>query len=247
MLIPQSVVVAPVASAGIFHRPITGRTVRNDVVSSTNWSGYAVEATAQFTQASGTWTQPTASCTTSGSTYGSFWVGIDGYSSNSVEQLGTDSDCASKGQPSYYAWYEMYPAPSVSLSTTSYPVHPGDTLTATVSRSGTSYTLSLQSSRGWTFSVAESATNSNSSAEWVVEAPSLCRITCKGTKLTNFGTVSFSNSKAATGGSAQSISAFTANGGPHEIIMTSSTGTTRAQPTTLTSGGAGFSDTWNHA
>ena len=45
-------------------------------------------------------------------TASAFWVGLDGYSSTSVEQLGTDSDCVS-GKPSYYAWYEMYPNPSV--------------------------------------------------------------------------------------------------------------------------------------
>lgn len=52
-----------------------------------------------------------------------FWVGLDGSSSTSVEQLGRDSDCDS-GTPSYYAWYEMYPNPSVTLPS-QYPVSPG--------------------------------------------------------------------------------------------------------------------------
>ena len=49
-----------------------------------------------------------------GHTYAAFWVGLDGYTSKSVEQLGTDSDCTNVNSPSYYAWYEMYPAASVN-------------------------------------------------------------------------------------------------------------------------------------
>lgn len=88
----------------------------NNTVTSSNWSGYAVQSASQFTVAEGKWGEPTATCNTSSAQYSSFWVGIDGYSSNSVEQLGTDSDCNGVGRPSYYAWYEMYPANSVELS-----------------------------------------------------------------------------------------------------------------------------------
>ena len=45
----------------------------------------------------------------SGPTYSSVWVGIDGYSSNTVEQIGTEQDVSANGKTSYYAWYEMYP------------------------------------------------------------------------------------------------------------------------------------------
>ena len=38
--------------------------------------------------------------------YSSFWVGIDGFSSSSVEQMGTDSDVVN-GIPTYYAWYNV--------------------------------------------------------------------------------------------------------------------------------------------
>ena len=48
-----------------------------------------------FTDVKGSWTQPTATCTNK-TAYSSFWVGLDGYNSNSVEQIGTDSD--------YRAW-----------------------------------------------------------------------------------------------------------------------------------------------
>lgn len=240
------------ATAGVattvIHRPINVRSIHNDNVSSTNWSGYAVQSASQFTQVSGTWVQPTATCNKLvGSTYAAFWVGIDGYSTSSVEQLGTDSDC-SRSTPKYYAWWEMYPAGSVDISTSTYPVSPGDTLTGSVTRSGTNYTLSLHSSRGWTFSTTQSGSDANGSAEWIAEAPSLCTIfACRNANLTNFGTVTFSSSTAATGGSAAPISSFTADSGPHDITMTTTTGTTRAQPSALASGGEGFTDTWHHA
>ena len=99
--------VAGAASAAVpevFHGPINILGVEHNNVSSTNWSGYAVESPSQFTEVTGTWVEPTASCTTSGHTYAAFWVGLDGYNSKSVEQLGTDSDCTKANSPSYYAW-----------------------------------------------------------------------------------------------------------------------------------------------
>ncbi len=67
----------------------------NATATSTNWSGYAVTgANGTYKSVSANWTEPTATCTSSRSDlYASFWVGLDGYSSNSVEQTGTDSDC----------------------------------------------------------------------------------------------------------------------------------------------------------
>jgi hypothetical protein len=232
----------------ILHPPVSIRSVRHDNVSSTNWSGYAVQSASQFTEATGSWIQPASTCSSLGATYSSFWVGIDGYTTSSVEQLGTDSDCTGRNKPSYYAWWEMYPANSVSLSKSTYPVQQGDTLTATVSRSGTSYTLQLHSSRGWTFSTTQSGSDANGSAEWVAEAPEICTsFFCRNANLTNFGTMSFSSSEAAAGGSLQTIPAFTADSGPHDITMTTTSGTVRAQPSALASGGTGFTDTWHHA
>lgn len=237
------------AMAGTVRSPAAHLTgIRHDVVSSSNWGGYAVQSTARFTDVKGTWVEPSVSCPSRSAQYASFWVGIDGYSSNSVEQLGTDSDCAGKGRPSYYAWWEMYPANSVSLSTSTYPVSPGDTLTAEVSVSGSTFTLSLKSSRGWTFTTVQSGSGlSQSSAEWIAESPEICSFTCRLAQLSDFGTMSFTSSEAAVnGGADQAISAFTTNGGPHEIVCETSGGVVRSQPSALGSGGTSFSMTWEH-
>jgi len=235
------------AAITIVHRPIDVADIRNDTVGSTNWSGYAVQSVAAFTDVVGTWAEPTSLCSRRSTTYGSFWVGLDGYSSNSVEQLGTDSDCAN-GSPSYYAWYEMYPANSVMLSSSSYPVRAGDTLTGEVSRSGGSYTLSLKSSRGWHFAITESGSDANSSAEWVAEAPEICGyFSCRLANLTDFGSMTFTGAAAGAGAADAPISSFTADGGPHDIVMVTNSGATKALPSALATGGGGFSDTWYHS
>src|SRR5262249_49358771 len=67
-----------------------------DTAYSLNWSGYAAEtnlsapASNAVTQVSGSWNVPTVTGRTNA--YSSVWVGIDGYSSSSVEQLGTEQD-----------------------------------------------------------------------------------------------------------------------------------------------------------
>jgi hypothetical protein len=126
-------------------------------------------------------------------------------------------------------------------------VRPGDTLTASVTRAGTSYTLAMTSSAGWTFSTTQTGSDANSSAEWIAEAPDTCiLIFCANAHLSNFGTVNFSNARASTGAALQPVSSFTTNSGPHDITMTTSSGVVRALPSALSSTGDGFSDTWHH-
>ena len=122
-----------------------GRMHRITNSTSTNWSGYAVTGS-RFTSVSSSWTEPTATC--SGTAYSSFWVGLDGDTSNTVEQTGTDADC-SGSTPQYYAWYEMYPKFPVNLG---FTVRPGDHLSASVTTNGSgSFTLTItDSTQGWT-------------------------------------------------------------------------------------------------
>ena len=94
---------------------LVGRTFSqtNGQAESTNWSGYA-GTTGTYTSVSASWTQPKGTCT-SGDQYAAFWVGLDGYSSSTVEQTGSEVDCVGR-TAEYYAWYEMYPGASVELS-----------------------------------------------------------------------------------------------------------------------------------
>jgi hypothetical protein len=104
-------------------------------VESSNWSGYAVTGgSGAFKSIAASWVEPAVTC--NGTKYAAFWVGLDGYSSDSVEQTGTDSDC-NGSSPSYYGWYEMHPANPVYFSNT---VHSGDHFSASVTFSGTDTT-----------------------------------------------------------------------------------------------------------
>lgn len=233
--------------------------IGNDTVTDSNWAGYAVEAASgtKFTDVKGSWVEPSVSCTSSGSSYASFWAGIDGYASSSVEQLGTDSDCTGRNRPSYYAWYEMYPANSVDLSTKTYPVAPGDTLSAEVSVSGTTFTLSLSDSpKGWTFTTTQTGSGlAQSSAELVGESPEICYFGgfyCTLASLSNFGTMQFSGAQAAVnGGGDQPFTAFGTNNGPHAITAETSNGTQRMVPSGLTASPSGSTDAfslmWKHS
>lgn len=199
---------------------------------STNWSGYAVTGS-RYTSISASWTEPSVTC--SGTTaYSSFWVGLDGDTSGTVEQTGTDADC-SGSTPQYYAWYEMYPKFPTNLRN---PVQPGDHLTATVTTSGNgSFTLTLSdTTQGWTNSTSARLKSAKlASAEVIAEAPSSSGGVLP---LANFGTVSFSGAKA-------NGSTLTGNTPGIDPITMQSGSTVKAQPSSISNGS--FSVTWKHS
>jgi hypothetical protein len=201
---------------------------------STNWSGYA-DTSGRFTSVSASWTQPTGKCS-SGDQYAAFWVGIDGYNSDTVEQTGSEVDCVGR-TAEYYAWYEMYPGPSENYSNT---VEPGDHFTATVTYlSGENFSLYIaDTTRGWSHTTDASlgSTPSLSSAEAIVEAP-CCTSSGGILPLTDFGTVSITGSTA--NGEAIGTSSFD----PTEITMIDNSGRDKDTCTGLTSE-ENFSCTW---
>ena len=174
----------------------------NGTETSSNWAGYAVTHRKPFTSVTGKWVQPIASCADLSSTYSAFWVGLGGFSANSfaVEQTGTLANC-SGGSPSYTAWYELYPKPPVMLRTA---VHPGDTLSATVSVNKKTVRIRLKNvTTGKLFTKRIHMNRPDlGSAEWVAEAPSGCDSAgnCSTLPLTNFGTVAFSHGTATVKG-----------------------------------------------
>jgi len=198
---------------------------------SENWSGYAATGS-RFTSVSAAWTQPAVTCTAQ-DTYSSFWVGLDGDGTQTVEQTGTEADCAS-GTAAYSGWYEMFPADPVTYR---HPVQPGDAMSASVTTSGNGmFTLTLtDQTQGWNqVTTQTSATAQLGSAEVIAEAPSS---TTGVLPLSNFGTVNFT--------------AATANGTPigdsanlSELTMVSAGGATEATPSALTGNNA-FSVSWD--
>ena len=210
--------------------------------SSTNWSGYAVTAAkGAVTFVDGHWTIPAiqGSCSSTNQ-YSSFWVGIDGFSSSSVEQTGTDSDCQN-GAPTYYAWYEFYPHPSYEI--TSVAIHPGDNIYASVTFSGNKFTLFLQDvTTGQSFTKTSKVNAQRTSAEWIAEAPSSSGGVLP---LANFGTINFNTDRATVSGTTNYINAFP-SASTYQINMVTSSGALKASTSNLGSNGA-FSVTWQSA
>ena len=147
-----------------------------------NWSGAAATGSG-FTSVSASWVEPTVTCNSTNDLFAP-WVGIDGYGSSSVEQTGVATDCSS-GRPVYQGWYEMYPSAPVYYSNS---VSAGDHINASVSRSGSTYTLVLSdTTKGWTKTTTKSGSHANSSAEVIIESPTGA--------YPRFGTVSFTSAK----------------------------------------------------
>jgi hypothetical protein len=203
------------AARSVLHPPIVAGATNS---TSANWSGFDLTG-GPFTSVSATWTQPTASCSSGETSYSSFWVGLDGDTSKTVEQIGTDSDCVN-GSATYYAWYEMYPKGSGLLTV---PLTAGDTISATVSTDGSgNFTLSLKVDNGTPATINARLPHATlSSAEVIAEAPSSNHGPFGEFPLTSFGTVTFTN--------AMVDNAPLATLSPDQITMVQN-GTTLAQP-----------------
>jgi len=229
------------------HAPMRFHRLRLDgAVESENWSGYAVTGSS-FTEAEGSWVVPKADCAKTPNTYAAFWVGIDGYSSKTVEQTGTLIVCVGKS-PVYYSWYEFYPKPLTLIS--KVPVSPGDSISAQVTYSGSEFTINLTNeTTGKAYSAsAEVSGAERSSAEWIAEAPT--SIISGVLPLTDFVQASFgmdytdvSNTNYATDSSTSGpISDFSGN--VEMITMVSSKGKDEAIPSALTTDGTSFTVAW---
>ena len=241
---------ASVQNSAFASRPKGSYNCPSGTSCSTNWSGFAVTGpSGSVTDVKGSWTVPSVTCSTK-TTYSSYWVGIDGYNSNTVEQTGTDSDCSS-GHAAYYAWYEFYPAASVTIS--GFTVKPGDQVYTEVSYSTSTGQFTVTITDGpQTYSASASVSGAaRSSAEWIVERPALCMgFHCKLTSLSNFGTVylgtdytSISGTNYATIlGNTGTIGSF--GSAVVRITMVNSAGTTLAEPSVLSADGTSFSEAW---
>jgi len=203
-------------------------------VASLNWAGYALSG-GTYTDVQAAWTQPAANCAGGQASMSSFWVGLGGFSptATGVEQIGTASNCDGKGSPSYFAWYELFPNPAVTLPIS---LQPGDKVDARVSFSDGAYTLTMATTSGGTYSASQPGPGDNTSAEWITEAPATCTPSfshCKPLPLTDFGSVGY------TGTSATPF-----DGGLYQITMVTKSYTPKAVPGPFD--GSSFSVNWAH-
>ncbi len=210
----------------LHHRPIV--TLGGN--QSSNWSGYnqgTLEKGGLFNSVAGTWVVPTAKQHTSGQAeYSSSWIGIGGgcvdancnVTDTTLIQAGTEQDVSSSGKASYYAWWELIPAPSVKIS--GFAVRAGDNITGMISEAAEElWTIALTNTttgKSWKMTVPYSSTHLT--AEWVEETPLIIGGGGSGfSALPNLGTVKFSgaqvNGQNAALKSSESIQLVDANSG----------------------------------
>jgi hypothetical protein len=215
---------------------------------SNNWSGYNQGTVEQgsklFNQISGTWTVPTATQHTAGQAENSSsWIGIGGgcidanctATDATLIQTGTEQDVAANGTPSYSAWWEIIPAPSLTISTMS--VSPGDTMKANIAEVvplTDVWTITLQDlTKGETFTQTVPYPSSHLTAEWITETPTL--ISTSGTSL-----AAMPNLSGASFSSAETNSANAGLKASEEIQLVNTNGQVLATPSAPNSTGNGF-------
>jgi hypothetical protein len=210
------------------------------VAESNNWSGYAVTGSL-FTQAKGSWIVPVVDCTAVPNSSASFWVGIDGWVTDTVEQTGTDSDCDGE-RATYYAWYEFAPRGGVTIL--SVPVWPGDQMSAEIDYDDPYFTVTITNeTTGKSFTTRSTVAGARrESAEWIAELNSY--------HLSDFGTVSFGVDFTDVSGTNYAVDSSTtgqiSDFGKHvwQSIMAAGEGLREAVPSSLSADGSSFTVTW---
>ena len=162
--------------------PALAPTTVNSSWTASNWSGYA--ETGSFAAISSIWTVPTVLASTSGA-YSSTWIGVDGFTNSQLIQTGTEQDY-SGGRAHYNAWWEILPAPESVLSTTQYPVAPGNRMKASIYETAATTTvvtgtttavehlwtiILTDATKGWTFTTTQAYNGTGTSAVWIHAAP----------------------------------------------------------------------------
>jgi Peptidase A4 family len=150
---------------------------------SSNWFGYnagALERGGLFSSVASDWTVPRASAHMANQAENSAtWIGIGGgcvdagcaTQDETLIQTGTEQDVDGSGHPSYSAWWELVPAPAVTISNMN--VSAGDQIHASLSSSAPGiWSIALQDvTRHESFSTTVPYSSTESSAEWIEETP----------------------------------------------------------------------------
>lgn len=166
-----------------------------------NWAGY-VATGSNITSVSGAWTVPQAGSVPPGAS--STWVGIGGFSTSDLIQAGTQQISAPLDQliagGGYAAWYELLPASPVYFTgcagDAACTVNPGDHMSVTITNGGgSSWSISVADTGHWTYSTTVTYSSTESSAEWIHEAPSAAGAVP--VPVGNSGTVTFDGADSA--------------------------------------------------
>ncbi|MDR3646151.1 MAG: G1 family endopeptidase [Candidatus Babeliales bacterium] len=213
-----------------------------------NWSGYAAltnltnPAVNSVTHVTGSWIVPKL-IPTKNDTHSATWVGIDGFASPTVQQIGTEQDWI-KGKQTNFAWFEMYPDNIFHII--NFGVNSGDLITASVQYAGHStFILSITNHTQKLHTVippkfTKSSVAKRSSAEWIMEAILGKEVL----PLANFNQINFYNCTATINKVSGPINNKTWQN--QKVIMITKKFIPKAIPSDLTCGGKNFNVVWKH-
>jgi peptidase A4-like protein len=185
------------------HRVLPTRDAEAD---SLNWSGYTVLAAPgnPIREATTNYIVPGAGLLPPG--FSSTWTGIGGYTTTELIQAGTEQDTLG----GYYAWYEILPEAETVIDSgcsgdPTCAVAPGDSMHVAIRWvSGDLWHIDMIDYGKWSWSTELHYDSSFSSAEWVLEAPTVGVQSL----LANVGTQSFLGGNTyGQGGQTRGISA----------------------------------------
>jgi hypothetical protein len=211
-------------------------------VNSLNWSGYAVTPSGGgITAVSSTFTVPAAGLVPPG--FAATWTGIGGYNTTDLIQAGTSEQSLPTLPlvgPQYNAWYELLPNSETPISNctgdANCTVTPGDHMSVSITLvSGSTWHIAMTDAGHWTWSLDVAYASSKSSAEWILEAPTLLVLQ---TLLAPVGTVSFGPTSTYTAGG---VTHTIAQGNPTTINLSPGI-INEATPSALAADGQSFND-----
>lgn len=144
---------------------------KNADVASLNWSGYATTGSG-ITAVTSSFTVPSVKALPPG--FAANWAGIGGYDTSDLIQAGTSED----ELQGYYAWYEILPDSETLIDNctgdTACTVNPGDVVTVDIHNVGANlWSVSLTDAGHWSWQRNISYASTESSAEWIFEAPTV--------------------------------------------------------------------------
>ncbi|MBO0732089.1 MAG: hypothetical protein J2P57_22705 [Acidimicrobiaceae bacterium] len=171
-------------TAGAFQPagPSAALSLGNGTVDSLNWAGYAVTPGSGVTAVRATFVVPSAGLLPPG--FSATWTGIGGYNTTDLIQAGVGEQSLPSAPvlgPQYFAWYEILPAAETPLSGCSgdanCTVKPGDSISVEVHNvRGNTWNIQMADAGHWTYSHDLTYASSESSAEWIQEAPTLIAV-----------------------------------------------------------------------
>jgi len=214
---------------------------------SSNWFGYGQGTLEQgsklFDSITGDWTVPAATQHTSGQAEASSdWIGIGGgcvdagctVTDSTLIQTGTEQDVDATGAPTYSAWWELVPAPSISIS--NMTVSPGDHMHASLSEvvnDANVWTITITDvTKNETFTTTVPYPSTHATAEWIEETPLEIGTDAGFAALPNLTNPVFSS--GTTNGSAVKLTS------SEEMQLIDSGGNVIGTPSAPTGGGSGF-------